>query len=457
MFHINLGQIARVIGGRLLRGNPNTLVQGAVYLSTKYLSSSKIFFFGTKYMSKKVTLDSLRSSQSAGIITTSTYQHRIPKHHPVIVVSNIDVALWKLAFYQRSRIKALVVGITGSQGKTTTKEMLASVFMRKFYTYKSSANNNVAKYTPSHMFYLNDKHQAVVLEMGMSSFGNIYSQCLCAKPTIGVVTNVGEAHCGNLGNSVHNVAKAKQELINGLHPKGILVINADDPGSRNLSVSNFKGILLTIGIKNSATVQAGKIRFGMDGMHFMVGKDQYFIKSWGKHNVYNALAVIAVAKALRIPYHMIRQGLATYHPPYMRLQRLRGVSGHLLINDAYNANPSSMIAGLEVLKKVSQKSTSVAVLGDIYELGNYTVPGHARVGKFVGISKPDYLITIGSKASIIARVAAQNGMPASRIFSCRTQPEALQFIRKHVPARSVIYFKASRKVGLEWMIKQLRA
>lgn len=455
MFPITLGQLARVVGGHLIRGNPSSPVRFAIYHQVRYLGPGKVFFLYTSF-SKKFNLSELKSKKSAGIIATAKWASSVPQHHPLIIVSNVNEALWSLARWQRQKSKALVIGITGSQGKTTTKEMLASIMMRKFVTFKSPSNLNVAAYTPSHLFHLTGRHQVAVLEMGMRNLGNIRKQCILAKPQIGIVTNVGEAHVGNLGNTLDNVARAKQELINGLHPKGTLVLNADDPGSKKLSLKNFHGKVIRIGIKNPADLQATDIRFKINGMHFKVNGVPYHIKTWGQHNVYNALASIAVARRIGVPTPSIQQGLLYYSSPYMRLQKVQGQNNRLLINDAYNANPSSMIAGLKVLRHLSQKRPSVAVLGDIGELGKYSITGHTRVGRYVAKTKPSYLITIGPQASVIASTAKAHGYPANRIRIFGKQSQALQYIRSSIPANSIVYFKASRKVGLEWLVKQLR-
>ncbi|TCS93831.1 UDP-N-acetylmuramoyl-tripeptide--D-alanyl-D-alanine ligase [Hazenella coriacea] len=455
MFPITLGQLARVVGGRLIRGNPSSPVRFAIYQQVRHLGTGKVLFLYTSF-SKKFNLSELRSKKSAGIITTAQWASSIPHHHPLIIVSNVNEALWSLARWQRQKSKALVIGVTGSQGKTTTKEMLASILMKKFITFRSPSNLNVAAYTPSHLFHLTGRHQVAVLEMGMRSLGNIRRQCILAKPKIGIVTNVGEAHVGNLGNTLDNVARAKQELINGLDPKGILILNADDPGSKKLSLKNFRGKVIRIGIKNRADLQATAIRFQLNGMHFKVNGVPYYIKTWGQHNVYNALASIAVARQIGVPTQSIQQGLLHYSSPYMRLQRVQGKNKRLLINDAYNANPSSMIAGLKVLNYISQKRPSVAVLGDIGELGKYSANGHARVGRYVAQTKPTYLITIGSQAAIIARTAQAHGYPANRIRTFTKQAQALHYIHSTIPSGSIVYFKASRKVGLEWLVKQLR-
>lgn len=454
MFPIDLGQLAKVIGGKLVRGNPTTPVGHAVYMSTDYIEPHKVFFLRTRYM-EKFSPNVLRTKKCAGVIATSAYQNEVPVKHALILVPDTTIALWKLAIWQRAKSKALVIGVTGSQGKTTTKEMIASILKRKYNTYKSASNHNLAAFTPGHMVSLNPQHQVAVLEMGMASFHNIQRQCAYSKPKIGVVTNVGEAHVGKLGHSLENVAKAKQELIDGLHPNGTLVINADDVGSKRLVVSRFRGKVIRISIKNPADLKATEVIFTENGMSFKVGNVPYRIKSLGEHNVYNALAAIAVAQTLNVPTESIQEGLVNYTPPAMRLQKLPGINGYLLINDAYNANPSSMIAGLKVLKQLAKNRKSVAILGDILELGQYSAKGHARVGNFIAANPPDYLITIGSDAQIIARTAAK-GMPTSRIRSFATREQAYRFIKSSIPAGAVLYFKASRKMALEKLVKQLR-
>lgn len=456
MFSLTLGQLTRIVGGTLVRGNLSTPIYHVAYQNTKFIGPGKTFLLGTRFLSKFEAAD-LRSKKSAGIITTYKWKSQIPSHHSLIIVQNADQALWSLAQWQRKQSKALFIGVTGSQGKTTTKEMLSSIMKLKYNTLKTQANNNLAATIPAHLFYLNPKHQAVVLEMGMASLGNIYQQCLYAKPKIGIVTNVGEAHVGSLGSSLDNVARAKQELVDGIDSNGFLVLNADDEGTKRLSLSKFQGKLVYFGIKNPATIRAENVRFKQNGMHFQVGGNSYHIRTWGLHNVYNALAAIAVALHLKIPISSIRRGLLEYSHPGMRLQRISGINQHMLINDAYNANPSSMTEGLKVLRRLSSNKNSVAVLGDMNELGDYTASGHDKVGKVVSVTKPNLLITVGPKAKRIASSAILNGFPKTQVYTFPAQINALHYINKSVPPGSIIYFKASRSLGLEWLVNNLKA
>lgn len=453
---MTLAKLAQIIGGRIVRGNPNALVKHAIHGKISSVHPGVVFFLNTSGDISK-QLNGLRKKKSAAVVASREWIQRVPSHHPVISVSDATHAAYRLARWLRSQSKAVFIGVTGSSGKTTTKEMIASIAMQKYRTLKSRANNNLFAYIPTNLLPLNPAHQVVVLEMGMASLGNIRKQCLYAKPSIGVITNIREAHVGSLGNSLKNVVKAKRELIEGIRPRGVVILNADDPVSQKLSLKQFRGKVITYGIQRPATFRASQIRFEKNGMSFKVVGHTFFIPIWGMHNVYNALAAIAVGRQLGIPVTAIKKGLRSFQPPSMRLQQLRGIKGLILINDAYNANPSSMIAGLHVLKQLGKNAPTVAVLGDMAELGAYSIQGHRRVGRVVAKQiKPHFLITIGSRAVEIAHSAALNGMSRQRIRSFTSQEKAYTFIRKVVPSGAILYFKASRSARLEKLVKKLK-
>lgn len=426
-----------------------------VYERTRPLQPGVVFLMRTKKNVNK-QLAALHQKSSAAVVVPPGWESRIPRHHGLIVTSNVYRGLWKLTRWQREQSRAVFIGVTGSAGKTTTKEMIASILMQKYRVLKSHANNNVVQTLPDNLMYLGRQHQAVVLEMGMRSLGNIRMHCLYAKPVIGVVTNVGEAHVGSLGNSLANVARAKQELVDGILPGGTVIINVDNSGSRLLNLKRFRGRIITFGIKRPAQIRATHVKYTTKGMRFRVDGVPYEIPTWGKHNVYNALAAIAVARIMKVPTASIQRGLSRFPIPYMRLQRLPGMRKYLLINDAYNANPTAMIAGLRVLKRIRGSRPTVAVLGNMSELGKLSVSGHRKVGKNVASLKPTRLITIGSLAAHIADSAAAHGYPRSRIASFHSQKQAYQYILKYVPVGAILYFKASHNAHLEHLVKKLR-
>lgn len=456
LFPLNLKILANITRGALIRGKPTVSVQGATYGKTKYIKPGVAFFMRP---SEKVSiqLSALKTQRSAVVVTTRALSLKVPRHHAVITVVNPYEAYWRLAKWQRAKSNAFFIGITGSAGKTTTKEMLASVLMRKYPTLKSSGNMNVYDSLPSHLFRLNGRHRMAVLEMGMASFGNIRAQCAVARPQLGIVTNVGEAHAGKLGSSLAGVVKAKQELVDGVVPGGTLILNADDKGTKKLNTSRFRGKIIRYGIKSPAEVRAANIKFHPTGMKFRVGSTPYRIPSLGRHNVYNALAVITAARELKVSEKDIQRGLQSYEQPYRRLQPVRGVKNFLLLNDTFNANPTAAIQGLRVMKRIAKKRRKVAVIGDMLSLGALTERGHRRVGKAAAKLGIDHLITVGSRAQSVAKGAKRNGMAASRIHSFSHIRQAHAFILHRIPANAVLYFKASHDTGLNQLVTALRA
>jgi UDP-N-acetylmuramoyl-tripeptide--D-alanyl-D-alanine ligase len=320
-------------------------------------------------------------------------------------------------------------------------------------------NVNTFSFLPNYLIRLNDQHNLLLLEIGMKSLNNIRRQCNIVKPHIGAVTNVGEAHAGSLGG-LNRVVKAKQELVEGVRSGGILYINADDERSKHLDLKRSKAKIRTFGLRNNAHVRGENIKYSARGIHFDVTvqskKGTVFIPTYGKHNVYNALAAIGIATSMGVSLPSIQRGLARFQTPKMRLQVLPGSAGRTLINDAWNANPTAMKAGLNVLQQIAYKRPKVAVLGDMLELGSISHKSHASIGYHVAKLNIDQLITIGQLGQKIAESAIQNGMNPNKVFSYFRHASLITHLKNKVPSKAVIYFKASRKLHLERVVQSLR-
>jgi UDP-N-acetylmuramoyl-tripeptide--D-alanyl-D-alanine ligase len=456
---VTLGHMARIIGGRLIRGNQNLWLRAANFGKPKYLRSDQIYFYSKK-KSWHQQLDAIRRVRpKAVVLMRSLSADLIPSSVGLITVDDTFAAFWRLALWNWNQTSPRVIGITGSAGKSTTTEMTASILKRKWSLIKTQGNLNTYSFLPSYLVRLSPGHRILLLEMGMKSLNNIARQCRVVRPEIGAVTNVGEAHVGSLGG-LDRVVRAKQELINGMRSGGTLFLNADDPRSRKLSTHHFRGALRTFGIRNPADLRAHSVRYTARGMEFRVrlGSTDYAfrIPVFGVHNVYNALVAIGIARALHVPIRDIQEGLASFQPPKMRLQLVAGRGGRTLINDAWNANPTAMMEGLKVLKHVARGRPAVAVLGDMLELGNLSRWAHQQVGKFIVKTSPDWLVTVGKSAREIGTTAASMGMNPSRVRHFSTREGAARFLQQ-LPRNAVIYFKASRKLHFEKLVKQLRA
>lgn len=456
---ITLDQLLNIIGGKLVRGKKGLLLSSANYGKHKHLRVEHLYFFSTK-KSRTDQLEAIRRvSPRAVVLPLSVSDFSVPLSTAVISVSEPYVAFWRLAMWNWRQAAVKVIGITGSAGKSTTTEMVDAILSQKKLLVKTMRNLNTFKYLPSYLTRLSPRHDYLVLEMGMKSLNNIARQCRIVRPDIGVVTNVGEAHVGSLG-SLDTIVRAKQELIDGMNPKGILWLNADDERSRKLSTRNFSGKVYTFGINNIADIWAKDIEQRTNGIVFTAffeGRSvPFFIPTIGKQNVYNALAAIGVARSLGISIEQIRKGLALFQPPPMRMQLLKGTSDRWLINDAWNANPSAMLAGLKSFREWEENRPHVAVLGDMLELGHMTRFAHQQVGRVVAHFPLTQLITVGKYAKIISQSAIEKGMDPKKVFHYTSTASLLHHL-KHLPASAVIYFKASRKMHLENVIRKLHA
>ena len=376
---------------------------------------------------------------------------------PIIIVKNSKKALKELATYKRIESKAKVVGITGSVGKTSTKDMVYSVINKKFKTLKTEGNFNNDIGLPLTLLRLSDEDVAVI-EMGMNHLGEIDYLSHIAKPNISIITNVGTAHIGNLG-SRENILKAKLEILNGMDKEGILIINNDNDLLHNYYNNlNNKDKIITIGLDNPSDITATDISLAENHSTFNINYQNKTYKVTcnipGRVFVYNSLIAFAVGILLNIDVSLIIKGISSFELSKNRLEYLKINNNIKVINDAYNASVDSMKSSLEVLGKY--KNRKIAVLGDMLELGDYSTNLHEEVGKAVVKNKIDILITVGPNAKNIAMQALKENMKENNIYSFLTNEEASIKIKELLEPNDVVLFKASHGMKLNEIIEKIK-
>ncbi|MFQ5559209.1 MAG: UDP-N-acetylmuramoyl-tripeptide--D-alanyl-D-alanine ligase [Nitrospinota bacterium] len=376
---------------------------------------------------------------------------------PVFIqVKDTLLAYQEMAKYHRCRFSPVVIGVTGSNGKSTTKEMIAAVTGIKYRTLKNQGNFNNHIGLPLTLLQIRKEDEVAVLEMGMSRLGEIRRLCEIALPSIGVVTNVGSAHMGNLG-SLEKVAEAKSEIIASLKKGGLAILNADDPHVVSMK-KKCGGKVLTFGFSSKADVRCTGIkeRGNCYDMTFTVGKTRVKarLSCLGVHNVLNALAAVCVGKGLGMKNDEIVRGLESYRALPMRMEAL-SVGGATVINDAYNANPGSMAAAIKALSEMHSPGKKILVAGDMLELGKFSEKAHKELGKSIARAGFDCFISVGVESGKAALEAVKGGMAKSNVFQCDVKEEAVQVLGSLMKEGDCVLVKGSRGLKMDEVVSGL--
>ena len=365
-------------------------------------------------------------------------------------------ALQRAAAYWRSLFSPRVVGITGSVGKTSTKEMTAAVLRQRFRTLWSRASYNNEIGLPLTLLHLGEEHEAVVLEMGAYVPGDIAALCEIAHPHIGVVTMVGVSHLERMG-TVERIWEAKSELVRALPEDGVAILNWDDERVRRMAEVT-RARVFTYGLTPQADLWADGVEsLGLEGVRFTLhhGRDVVPVRlPWlGQHSVHTALRAAAVGLVFGLEWEEILAGLQDTDVQ-LRIVVVPGIRNSHIIDDTYNASPESVLAALNLLADLNGRR--VAILGDMLELGSYEEVGHRKVGARAA-EVVHHLITVGPRARWIAEEAIAVGMPPDRVAMVETAEEAVAQAKAWLQPGDVVLVKASRAMALERVVDALRA
>ena len=374
----------------------------------------------------------------------------------IIRVGDGLAALHAIAAAWRARFDPLVVGVTGSIAKTSTKEAIAAVLQRRFRTLRNEGNQNNEIGLPLTLLRLGPEHEAAVLEMGMYVGGEIAELAAMARPRIGVVTAVQPVHLSRIG-SIEAIEQAKGELVEALPPDGTAILNADDPRVRRMA-SRTSARSMTYGFADDADVTAEAVESaGADGMRFLLRaggrRSPVTIPTLGRLAVHNALAAAAVGLAAGMALDEIVAGLASGWAAPHRAELVRA-AGVTIVDDSYNASPASVAAAIELLAGLPGRR--IAVLGEMLELGDGHVSGHRAVGE-AAAAAVELLVVVGPGAAPIADAARDAGLGADAVLPVADRDAALEALRPRLRPGDVVLVKASRGVALDLLVDQLAA
>ena len=378
-------------------------------------------------------------------------------HPPLcLLVQNSLQALQAIARYWRRKLDLRVIGVTGSVGKSTTKELIAEVLNQRYYTLKNPGNFNNEIGLPLTLLSLSEGHQRAVLEMGFYVPGEIAFLCDLAQPEIGVITNVGTVHAERAG-SLEAIARGKAELVEALPaaPAGVAVLNYDDPLVREMA-EKTKARIFYYGLDPAADLWADDVvGMGLEGIRFRLHfKDEELhlrVPLIGRHSVHTALRAAAVGLVDGLSWEEIINGLRS-ESTQLRLVAVRSASGALILDDTYNASPQSTLAAINLLEELEGRK--IAVLGDMLELGPYEKQGHERVGARAA-EVVDQLVCMGELSKIIAQAAIEAGLPSEAVIQMENVEQVVNHLKNSLSNKDVVLVKGSRGMRMNLIVASL--
>ncbi len=451
MKNLNIKEIIKETNGELIQGNEQyecinfSKDTRNIQKEDCYIGIKGATFDGSKFW--KQALDQGASTVIIENVEITEEDKKQYMGKNIIKVENTLEALYKIANYKRNKYNIPVIGITGSVGKTSTKDMVANVVSQKYKTLKTLGNNNNNIGLPFTILRLKDE-EAMVLEMGMDHLREIALLSKIARPDICVITNIGTSHIGILG-SQENILKAKLEILEGAENPTIIINNDDKLLNKWYEQNKQDKNIITYGIKNKSDIMAKYIKLTIEESEYTcVLKDKEIkmhVPVGGEHFVLNSLCATAIGKELKIENDQIAKGIESFELTKQRMDITELETGIKVINDAYNANCESMQASLKILGN-SKQHRKIAVLGDMLNLGEYSKELHKKVGKAVAENKIDILICQGEETKYIVEEAEKQGIKKEKIYKLENREQVIKKLEEISEPGDVILIKASHSM-----------
>ncbi len=458
---MDLSSVIDIIKPIRVKGPAKGVISGISIDTRKPMGAQNIYWSiaGLHFNGNEFALDALRSGVRAAVVSDPrVFDQDIPDGKTIIETTDSLAALQKLAQTYRQSFSIPVIGITGSNGKTLVKEMLASILCLDRRTYRSPLSYNTQIGAALGLLGMRREHEIAIIEAGISLPGEMERLERMIRPDHGILTVISKAHIGGFG-TLGETLEQKRQLFKNLGPSSFLALNADDEISMNL-VSETEANVITFGFSHNADVRAIEWHeYPEQGSRFVMKlfaeELEIDLSAPGRFNILNALAASAMAKKLGVSSNLIQQGLAEFRPSPMRLEIHTTVTGVTLINDTYNSDPASIKGALDVLTKIGAGRRKIAIISEMLDLGPHSSEEHLAVGREVAKVGVDYLITVGENAALIGRAAINEGLNKDRISNVRTYDEAARELEKIMNSGDVVLFKGSRWFRLERLAKEL--
>jgi len=456
-FEITSGEVAAITNGKILSGSTDVNIK-TITSDSRELGEDNLFipikgenfdghdFIAPLFDEKKIL---------CSLTMADGFEESAEKNGATLIRCDDTLcALGRLGRFNRMKYSPFIVGVTGTNGKTTTKELIAEVLSVKYKTLKNKKNYNNEIGVPFTLLEMDKSHEAAVIEMGMNHRGEVERLSKMVMPEIGVITSIGAGHLEFLG-TVENVARAKSEIVSGMKKDSLLLVNGDTECLNivhELAVSAELKVL-TYGLNQRCNFKPESYKMTQAGVSLVYSGIDFFVPLYGKHNLYNLLAAIAIADLVGISLSEVKERLASFENVAGRSEIID--RGFIVINDTYNSNPLSSLYALESLCEVFPSRRKIAVLADMKELGELAPLYHIKVGEFVAARNFKELLLFGDMAQYYQKGALSAGMKADKIMIFDDKMALALYLREKLTERDVVLVKGSRSMKMEDVVQRL--
>ncbi|KAA0546563.1 UDP-N-acetylmuramoyl-tripeptide--D-alanyl-D-alanine ligase [Bacillus sp. BGMRC 2118] len=454
---LQLQEVVSKMGGMIISGPSNPSIKHVNRKHNSYYWRSHTMFF---HVQENKDLYIQSGMKSIVVITRRPEKIRNAGSHVTIVkVRSVKRAYWRFISYYRSLFTIPFISVTGTCGKTTTKEMIGWILKVDHNVNKTNKSLNATAMNLQYLLNVDDHTDVTVIEAAVASVGHMNTSCRYFRPQIGVLTSIGVDHLNGFP-SFEAYAREKAKIFLYVGNRGKVVVNGDDENIRKLDLSWYKGKLIWYGKTRKAQFQIKKMKYGMNGMDFVLkheGKEyQLFVPGYGEHNVYNAVAAIAVAYELGVSVQESGRRLQSFKHVERHSEVISGVNGSTIIDDTWSTNPTSIKSALEVLTNISKNKRKIAVIGDIKWLAQQSRNVHLSVGEMVAKSGIHTLITIGKDAKLIGKRAIEVGFDRKQVYMFDSPEEAQHTLSKLIDSDTVVLVKTSMKQSFGSFMEKLK-
>lgn len=447
-------EIVEATSGKLLQGDSNAIIN-AVSTDTRSIQPNDLFIAikGPRYDGHDFIRKAIIKKAKC-VIAARRMQLRYPKDLVVIFVPDTVKALADIAYYHRNKFKVTTIAVTGSNGKTTTKDMTAFILAKKFNVLSSVGTHNNHIGVPQTLLKLRDNHEILIVELGTNHKGEIFNLSKIVQPDIAVFTNIGQSHLEFFKNTDY-VFEEKISLLKNLNPEGYAIYNKDDDYLKNITgMVKKKTKLASFSIRKSSLYRATNIVLGFKRIKISLNKIDIILKTPASHNIYNALAAIACSRIFKVDWKTIKNALEEFKFPSMRFN-INRIRDFYLIDDSYNSNPSSLRSAIEVLSRYNS-GRKFLVCGDMLELGKFSKKFHFDIGKDIIDSRIDFLITVGKLSRWIAKGARKNHFEKNRILCFDSSDKVASKLKNIIAPGDIILVKGSRSMAMEKIVEAIK-